>query len=285
MAKKSKIQWCDSTVNPVMGCQGCELWTGSVKRCYAGDLHRMRSKHKGFASTFEVPELFPGRTTEIARAKDLTGTFRPDKPWLDGLPRLIFVSDMGDALSKSVSFDYLRQEVVDVAESDKGCRHHWLWLTKRPGRMAQFSDWLVKNGREWPANLWAGTSVTGPDSYGRARCLLSVGNDETVRFLSVEPQLSAVDLQSIVDRYNWIIHGGESSTRGDARPFQIEWAMELRSVCADAGVPYFLKQLGSNVWHGDRRMSFKDGHGGDWAEWPSELKVRQMPNCQVASLA
>ena len=26
MADKTKIQWCDSTVNPIMGCAGCELF-------------------------------------------------------------------------------------------------------------------------------------------------------------------------------------------------------------------------------------------------------------------
>ena len=26
MSIKTKIQWCDSTVNPTMGCDGCELW-------------------------------------------------------------------------------------------------------------------------------------------------------------------------------------------------------------------------------------------------------------------
>ncbi|HEV2211076.1 MAG TPA: hypothetical protein VG167_20075 [Verrucomicrobiae bacterium] len=26
--KSTKIQWCHSTVNPVMGCDGCELWPG-----------------------------------------------------------------------------------------------------------------------------------------------------------------------------------------------------------------------------------------------------------------
>jgi len=26
--KKTRIQWCHSTVNPVMGCDGCELWPG-----------------------------------------------------------------------------------------------------------------------------------------------------------------------------------------------------------------------------------------------------------------
>ena len=24
--RKTNIQWCHSTVNPVMGCDGCELW-------------------------------------------------------------------------------------------------------------------------------------------------------------------------------------------------------------------------------------------------------------------
>jgi hypothetical protein len=28
--KDSPIQWCDHTVNPVMGCDGCELWPVSL---------------------------------------------------------------------------------------------------------------------------------------------------------------------------------------------------------------------------------------------------------------
>jgi protein gp37 len=26
MSVTTKIQWCDSTCNPTMGCEGCELW-------------------------------------------------------------------------------------------------------------------------------------------------------------------------------------------------------------------------------------------------------------------
>ena len=29
--KKTNIQWCHSTVNPVMGCDGCELWPGKAQ--------------------------------------------------------------------------------------------------------------------------------------------------------------------------------------------------------------------------------------------------------------
>ena len=53
---------------------------------------------------------------------------------------------MGDALSQDVPFDYLKQEIVDVAVSDDGSRHVWLWLTKRPRLMAEFSDWLIAQG-------------------------------------------------------------------------------------------------------------------------------------------
>jgi len=29
--KETGIQWTDSTINPVMGCQGCELWPSAEK--------------------------------------------------------------------------------------------------------------------------------------------------------------------------------------------------------------------------------------------------------------
>lgn len=31
MSDTTKIQWCDSTVNPIMGCHGCELFPSSAK--------------------------------------------------------------------------------------------------------------------------------------------------------------------------------------------------------------------------------------------------------------
>ena len=39
MSRDTKIQWCDSTCNPTMGCDGCELWNKQRKSCYAGVLH------------------------------------------------------------------------------------------------------------------------------------------------------------------------------------------------------------------------------------------------------
>ncbi len=278
MSITTKIQWVDSTCNPTMGCEGCELWnpkTG-VRTCYAGMLHtRFGGVMKGYSPTFEELTLWHGRMAEAARWSDLTGTRREGKPWLDGLPRLIFVSDMSDALSSVVPFEFLEQEVVANVTSANGQRHHWLWLTKRPDRMAQFFDRLKAKDVSWPMNLWAGTSITTQVTTSRIKHLLRVGDEHTIRFLSVEPQHEAIEFGELLPQLDWIIQGGESG-RG-AQPFHLEWAVDLIRQCQDARVAYFLKQLGTTVLSKDHRLSFADGHAGDWSEWPEEVRIRQMP--------
>lgn len=279
MSKTTKIQWCDSTVNPTMGCDGCELWSKDRKSCYAGLMHtHYGASNPGYAPTFEDVTLFPGRMAEAARWGDLSGCDRPDKPWLDGLPRLIFVSDMSDALSKIVTFDYLLAEVFNNVTSDAGRRHQWLWLTKRPDRMAKFSEWLKSRGQSWPVNLWAGTSVTTQATTSRIRHLLKVGDDATIRFLSVEPQVEPIELGASLSELSWVIQGGESGTQ--ARPFDLDWADAMLGDCRKHGVAYFLKQLGSRVVRNGEKIRFKSSHASDWAEWPTSCSVREFPTLQ-----
>lgn len=278
MSVSTKIQWVDSTCNPTMGCDGCELWNpaAGVKTCYAGILHtRFGGATKGYSPTFEELTMWPGRMAQAAAWPDLAGKSRKHKPWLDGLPRLIFVSDMSDALSADVPFDFLEREIVQTALSANGRRHHWLWLTKRPERMARLSDDLKGRGVAWPRNLWAGTSVTSQATTPRIGHLLRVGDEETIHFLSVEPQHGPIALGEPLSRIDWVIHGGESG-RG-ATPFRLEWARDVRRQCREAGAAYFLKQLGSAAYAGDDRLKFDDGQAGDWTEWPDEVRVREVP--------
>ena len=276
MSLKTKIQWCDSTVNPTMGCDGCEIWDAHRKTCYAGSLHvRFGGSTVGYAPTFEDVTMFPGRMAEAARWTDLAGKARPDKPWLNGLPRIIFVSDMSDALSLVVTFEFLKAEIIDVVSGDLGSRHQWLWLTKRPNRMAEFSRWLAGQGVAWPGNLWAGTSVTSRATTSRIRHLLEVGDDRTMRFLSVEPQVEAIDLTPWLPKLDWIIQGGESGRK--ARPFDLAWAESMTERTQMHCVPLFIKQLGSSVEVGGVPTTFDDNHAGDWSEWPERVRVRTMP--------
>jgi protein gp37 len=62
-----------------------------------------------------------------------------------------------------------------------------------------------------------------------------------------------------------------------AKPFQLAWARELRDFCREKKVAFFLKQLGSNPFDGDRPFKCADRHGGQWHEWPEDLRVREFP--------
>ena len=248
-----------------------------ARDCYAGQItNRFGKNNPGLADDFDIAsEGPPGRMAAAARWSDLLGQQRPGKPWLDGLPRTIFVGDMADNFSEVISFEFLLAEVIEAVQSEVGRRHQWQWLTKRPGCMAEFSRWLEDKGISWPDNLWAGTSITTQVTVTRVDQLLEVGDDSTLRFVSVEPQWEPIDLGSRLMRLSWVIQGGMSGSID--RPFDMCWADALRAACREARTPYFLKQLGAHVVADWQRIRLLDGHGGDWNEWPQRLRVRQMP--------
>lgn len=344
--KKTNIQWCHSTVNPVMGCDGCELWRSaafiarrildflagftrlpkawletvifstisrretsdlyqereliakeiaekacldnlarerivdiirSECKCYAGLIGTFRAGHKGYADAFATPKLFPGRMAKAANWPAPSPAEITDKPWLEGLRRLIFVSDMGDALSGGIPFDFLMEEIIRNVASAAGQRHIWLWLSKRPGRMAAFGEWLQSRNVGWPANLVPMTTVTGPRTAQRVEQLRRVPSPS--KGLSLEPLLAPVslDLRGI----HWVIAGGGSDVL--AEPFHVEWALALQRQCHSEGVAFFLKQVGKHPFHQGKPLELNDLHGGDWTEWPQAWRVRKLPKAFRAS--
>ena len=80
---------------------------------------------------------------------------------------------------------------------------------------------------------------------------------------------------------DWIIVGGESGR--DARPFDLDWGLSVVRQAAAAGVPVFVKQLGSMPMlassDGTRKLPFPTRHkkGEDMAEFPPALRVREQP--------
>ena len=104
-------------------------------------------------------------------------------------------------------------------------------------------------------------------------------------------------------KLDWIIVGGESGPQ--ARPFNIQWARDVIGQCKAAGVPVFVKQVGARpvdsayrvgvfAEHDKRSIAaakqlgmdhvgfnlliLKDRKGGDPAELPEDLRVREYPN-------
>jgi protein gp37 len=185
---------------------------------------------------------------------------------------MIFVSDMGDALSAKSDFSFLRSDLMPAIESETGWRYLWLWLTKRPGRMAESADFVGG----FPANVCAMTTVTGPDKLDRIDELRRV--KAATRGLSIEPGRERIPANKLdLTGIDWMIVGGESGSGEDTRPFALEWADELRDLCKERGVAFFLKQLGRiPSWNG-QPCKLRDKHGGDWKEWPQDLRCREFP--------
>ena len=239
--------------------------------CYAGLIGTNRAGHPGYAGCFEVPKLFPGRMREAANWPSPSADEVAAKPWLAGLPRLIFISDMGDALSAAIPFAYLDQEIIRNATSPPGRRHLWLWLTKRPHRMARFGAWLTRRGVAWPENLVAMTTVTSARTLARVDALLRVPS--RFKGLSLEPLFESVPVP--LAGIDWGIVGGGSDVL--AKPFHIEWALDLHERCAASGTAFFLKQLGKNPFFRGQPLALANRHGGDWSEWKPQWRTRQLP--------
>lgn len=165
-------------------------------------------------------------------------------------------------------------------------------------------------------NVWLGVSVEDQQRASE-RILFLLRTPAAVRFLSCEPLLGSVNIEPFLqyepfhENYkmtfgarewrgvDWVIVGGESGH--GARPCRIEWVRSIVEQCQAAAVPVFVKQLGSHVIgnmsermamigepvnRGDDsivRWKLRDKKGGDMAEWPQYLRVRQFPE-QKASV-
>ncbi len=88
--------------------------------------------------------------------------------------------------------------------------------------------------------------------------------------------------QQTMPALDWVIIGGESGP--GARPCDIQWIRSIVRQCRGAGVACFVKQLGANPV-ADENTSYIDWltmrvrhpKGGDTAEWPEDLRVREFP--------
>ena len=81
------VQWADDTVNPTMGCDGCELYNPRQPEeaaCNASPVTTQRAGHAGYQPRFDRVMLFSGRMEHAARLPDLRGRSRLLYPWRNG---------------------------------------------------------------------------------------------------------------------------------------------------------------------------------------------------------
>jgi len=212
--KKSKIEWTESTWNPVTGCtkisEGC-------LNCYAERMaKRLKAMgQKNYRNGFDV--------TCHEHVLDMPLRWKK--------PQMIFVNSMSDLFHKDVPDDF----VLDIFSTMRQAQQHqYQILSKRAERLAKLSSELP-----WRENIWMGVTVELADYKDRIDYLRYTSAH--VKFLSLEPlleDLGKIDLKGI----DWVIVGGESGP--GARPMHIDWVRNIREQCLEQQVPFFFKQWG-----------------------------------------
>ncbi|MBX6396585.1 MAG: phage Gp37/Gp68 family protein, partial [Alicyclobacillaceae bacterium] len=281
----------DMTWNPVRGCskvsEGC-------RNCYAmHQAHRFSGEGKPYDGLTRTTSHGPEWTGNVKLIHDVL-----PQPLKWKKPRRVFVNSMSDLFHEALPDEFIDRVFAVMALAEW---HTFQILTKRPKRMHEYmktgSRWEyvlhaanqirpTPNLSDWPLpNVWLGVSVENQKAADE-RIPFLLQTPAAVRFLSCEPLLGPVDLSEFKPfgckpreaigcpepAIDWVIIGGESGPR--ARPMYPEWARSLRDQCQESGVPVFVKQLGS-AWA--KQTGAKDAKGGDWDEWPEDLRVREWP--------
>ena len=231
---KTKIEWADYTWNPITGCSPI---SAGCARCYA----------------LAISKRFNGGDHSVK--------FHPERlsqPLVVKKPSKIFVCSMSDIFHDDVKTEW----IDDILEIIAACpQHTFMFLTKRAHniekKLYEVTDGnpcRALGGGDYYKNLWLGVTVESAKFLSRIHELLKV--PAAVRFVSVEPMLSAIDIAQHPG-LDWVICGAE--TGPGARPMDLAWARDLRDQCAESSVPFFFKKAGNKI------------------ETPPDLMVRQWP--------
>lgn len=228
MAENSKIEWTDHTFNPWIGCQkvspGCD-------HCYAESL----SKRYGWVEWGPHGE----------RKRTSAANWKKPRQWAKAArgaerrPR-VFCASLADVFDNQAPTEW-RKDLFDLIAATPEL--DWLLLTKRPENLARMFPtglWM---------NVWLGTTCEDQERYDRRWPLLAAQRNVPVRFISYEPAIGPLRIQSmaLVLDYpvkmfpDWIICGGESGP--GARMMQPQWASDIKADCELVGVNFFMKQM------------------------------------------
>jgi protein gp37 len=290
VGEATKIEWCHHTFNPWWGCvrvsPGCE-------HCYA--------------------EAFAKRTGHKVWGVKAERRFFGDKHWAEplrwdaaaakaGERRRVFCASMADVFEDRPELVLWRDRLWQLIDATPWL--DWLLLTKRPtAEDQQRADERIPHLLATPAavRFVSYEPALGPVDFRREwmvrQCRCPQGAEPAPCDDYMESRCKRAP--STID---WIICGGESGP--GARPFNLAWAERTRMQCRDAGVAYFFKQAGAKPYscighdcppacncgtshdcQGRNEYclidSLRDRKGGDLAELPERMRVRQFPEARA----
>jgi len=235
MSTNSKIEWTQTTWNPVTGCTKV---SSGCKNCYA---ERLAKRLKAMGQ----PNYRNGFTVT-------THEHMLNIPYKWKKPRLVFVNSMSDLFHEDVPFEFIQKVFGVMSHAD---HHIFQVLTKRSERLLETYSELP-----WPNNIWMGVTVEDESNVHRITHLKDT--PAKIKFLSFEPlleQIQSLDLYGI----DWVIVGGESGPQ--SRTMLEEWVEGIHRNCIAKDIPFFFKQWGGV----NKKKNGRLFDGRTWDEMPT----------------
>lgn len=289
--EKTKIEWCDSTWNPLTGCYhtceycyarkiatrfgGWKFTPGMIRmndsddKCY---IHPMKAyygeaKETKYGVIAEINDPFEKNDGKKSPYPfGFTPTFyryKLDLPQKVQSPKNIFVCSMADLFGDWIPDEWIT-EVFEACK--KAPQHRYLFLTKNPSRYMELYDKGLLPGED---NFWYGTTITKPkDNF----YISAVRNT----FISLEPILEPFitneyspekrfsDTEVInpcLRTVDWIILGAETGNRKDKVVPQKEWVYDIVEHFLALGKPVFMKDSMKPIWGEQIITDFPWGKG------------------------
>lgn len=317
MSDRSSIEWTDASWNPIRGTKGrhhCVRISEGCKRCYAATMNH-RFKGPDYVKGADTPRLDEKALLQPLKWKtprrifvcSMTDLFMDEHS--DEMIDRVFAAI---AWSRHHTYQILTKRSRRMRDYSAGM--FALSPRDRTRRLvgAMYGRRMGEHQTDgccellWPFPwVWLGVSAENQERADE-RIPDLLATPAAVRFVSAEPLLSDLSFASFLG-LDWVIVGGESGP--GARPCDVAWIRSIKDQCEALEVPVFVKQIGANVrdrndvgfdgepdddwnieddwrveylsgalYQGDPvRVHLKDKKGGDMAEWPSDLRVRQMP--------
>lgn len=237
MSRKTKIDWCDSTWNPVTGClHGCAY-------CYAKRIATRFGDHQMPIFT-DLPILHEpvrdGAGVIRPYPFDFEPTFHEYKlrdlnKWK--MPRTIFVGSMTDLFGCWVPDEWI-QAVLNACRENP--QHRYLFLTKNPARYDALEDAGIITEKD--QNFYLGSTVENvmKDMLHYSRTMHT--------FMSCEPMNAPWPPAGEPNpKYQgrwpeWVIFGAETGNRKGMIIPEKEWIDNAVQMCRNIGAKVFMKE-------------------------------------------
>lgn len=217
MGETTGIAWCDATWNP---WQGCHKVSEGCKNCY---MFRDKKRYGQDPNTVV-------RSADATFCKPLTWAKNREK--YASINR-VFTCSWSDFFITEA--DPWRNAAWEIIANTPQLKYQI--LTKRPER---FEDCFPQTWMVDFDHVWIGVSAENEKRI-KERALHLHDCCSSVPFLSVEPMLGPLNILPFAGWLKWVICGCESGP--GARETKLEWVRDLRDQCAEASIPFFLKQL------------------------------------------